>query len=63
MKTESELCPPKKQRAVIFDRSTLTFEVHQALLASFSLADLTQKKLKALVLGTGAGVLPMFLKH
>ena len=63
MKTESELCPPKKQKAVIFDRSTLTFEVHQALLAAFSLTDLSQKKPKVLMLGTGAGVLPMFLKH
>jgi hypothetical protein len=63
MKAESVLCPPKKHREVIFDRNTLTFEVYQAMLASLSLSDFTNKKLKVLVCGTGAGVFTMFLKH
>ena len=63
MKTVSELLPERKQRAVIFDRNTLTFEVHQAMLAALSLSDFTASKSKVLVCGTGAGVLPMFLKH
>jgi len=63
MMTESELCPPRKQRALIFDRHSLTFEVHQAMLAALSLTDLSAKKSKILVCGTGAAALPMFLRH
>lgn len=37
MTTTSVLCPPKKQREVVFDRNTLTFEVYHAMLASLSL--------------------------
>lgn len=33
------------------------------MLASLSLSDLTDKKLKILLCGTGAGVFAMFLKH
>ena len=63
MKAVSELCPPKKNREVVFDRNTLTFEVYHAMLASLSLSDFTNKKLKVLICGTGAGVFTMFLKH
>jgi spermidine synthase len=63
LKAESALCPPKKQRQVIFDRNTITFEVYQAMLAGLSLSDLGSRKLKVLVCGTGVGVFTMFLKH
>lgn len=63
MRVESALCPPKKQREVIFDRSRLTFEVYHAMLAAFSLADFNGKQLSVLVCGTGAGVFTMFLKY
>ena len=63
MKVESVLCPPKKQREVIFDRSRLTFEVYHAMLAALSLTEFNSRKLNILVCGTGAGVFTMFLKH
>lgn len=63
MKAESILCPPKKQRQVIFDRNVLTFEVYHAMLAGLSLNDFGEKKLRILVCGTGVGVLTMFLKY
>lgn len=70
MKTKSAICPKKKQRELIFDRDVLTCEYHSAMLAGLSLIgdDLVQKakdavKLNVLVLGTGAGVLPMFIRH
>jgi len=72
MKTTSVLRPKKAKKEVIFDRDTLTYECHQAMLAGLCLsaeklcaqlknADLN-KKLNILVLGTGTGVLPMFLR-
>lgn len=57
------LLPARKQREIIFDRNTLTFEVYHAMLAALSLSDFSQRKLKVLVCGTGAGVFTMFLKH
>jgi len=48
MLVTSELMQPKKQRAVIFDRNSLSFEYNHALLAAFGLADLSQNKLKVL---------------
>lgn len=63
LKAESVLCPPKKQRQVIFDRNALTFEVYHAMLAGLSLSDFGDRKLRILVCGTGVGVFTMFLKY
>lgn len=63
MKVESVLCPAKKHREVIFDRSRLTFEVYHAMLATLSFHNYSGRKLNILVCGTGAGVFTMFLKH
>ena len=73
MKTQSLLRPKKKQKEVIFDRESLTYECHHAMIAGLCLvaeklcAQLKNtelnKKLNILVLGTGTGVLPMFLKQ
>jgi spermidine synthase len=60
MKAESALCLPKKDRQVVFDRNSLTFEVYHAMLAALSLVPVG-KQLKVCVAGTGAGVLSMYL--
>lgn len=71
--TQSALMPKKKQKEVIFDRDSLTYECHHAMISGLCLiaeklcaqikdAEL-DKKLNILVLGTGVGVLPMFLKQ
>ncbi len=72
MKTSSVLKPKKKQKEVIFDRDTLTCEYHHAMLSGLSLVceklsvkvknSDEGKKLNILVLGTGTGVLTMFLR-
>jgi len=73
MKTQSALMPKKKQKEVIFDRESLTYEYHHAMIAGlclsaeklcakFKIADL-DKKLNILLLGTGTGILPMFLRQ
>lgn len=71
MKAQSALCPIKKERQVIFDRNTLTFEVYHNMLSAFALippmwyqvpGQTTVKKLKVLVAGTGAGVFSQFLQ-
>ena len=70
MQAKSPICPKKKQRELIFDRDVLTCEYHSAMLAGLSLIGdaLIEKcklghKLSILVLGTGAGVFSMFLRH
>jgi len=70
MKAKSSICPKKKQRELIFDRDLLTFEAHCAMISGLSLIGETliqkaknSEKLNVLVLGTGAGVLPMFLSQ
>ena len=73
MKTQSALRPKKSKKEVIFDRETLTYECHQAMISGLSLiseklcAQLKNtelnKKLNILVLGTGTGILPMFLRE
>mmetsp|Transcript_3905 Transcript_3905/g.4607 ORF Transcript_3905/g.4607 Transcript_3905/m.4607 type:complete len:193 (-) Transcript_3905:399-977(-) len=71
MKTQSALMPKKKQKEVAFDRDNLTYECHHAMISGLCLVadklcaqikDAEQeKKLNILVLGTGTGILPMFL--
>jgi len=71
MVTESTLMPKKKQKKVIFDRDILTYECHHAMLAGLCLISKNlcpkikndNKKLNILVLGTGTGILPMFLSR
>lgn len=55
----------------MFDRDSLTYECHHAMLAGLCLVgekisaqikkNEAEKKLNILVLGTGTGILPMFL--
>jgi len=65
MKTQSVFMPSKKQRKVVFDFDTLACEYHQTMIAGLSLVDWTDRKepLRMLVCGTGAGVLPMFIRQ
>jgi spermidine synthase len=70
MKVQSSILPHKKQRVEIFDRDVLTCEYHSAMLAGLSLVadSLVEKaklneKINVLILGTGAGVLAMFIRH
>jgi hypothetical protein len=63
MKTQSALMPAKKQREVIFDRNALSIEAYQAMLAALSLTDLSGRKLRVLLCGTGVGTFAMFLMH
>jgi len=68
--TQSVLMPKKKQKEVVFDRDSLTYECHHAMLAGLCLISeklsakvkATEHKLNILVLGTGTGILPMFLR-
>ena len=71
MKTTSVLKPKKKQKEVIFDRDSLTCEYHHAMLSGLALVceklcakikAEPAKKLNILVLGTGTGILSMFLR-
>ena len=73
MITSSVLKPKKAKKEVVFDRDTLTYECHHAVISGLCLVaekvcaaikntDLN-KKLNILVLGTGTGILPMFLRQ
>jgi hypothetical protein len=42
MKATSVLCPAKKQREVVFDRNTLTFEIYHAMLSALSLVPISK---------------------
>jgi spermidine synthase len=65
IKTVSPIVPKKKQRTLVFNHDLLCCEYQYAMLAAPSLnVKLAEKKnLRVLVLGTGAGLLPMFLRH
>lgn len=54
--------PARKQRVVTFDFDQLCSEYASGMLAGLSLVDAPTDKIKALVFGTGAGLLPMFLQ-
>jgi hypothetical protein len=64
IKAVSPIAPKKKQRTLVFNHDLLCCEYEYAMLAApalnVKLADKNQ--LKILVLGTGAGLLPMFLR-
>ena len=73
MKTTSVLKPKKAKKEVIFDREALTCEYQQAMFSGLSLVasklvPLVKNAsepgmLKILVLGTGTGILPMFIRQ
>lgn len=73
MITQSALLPKKKQKEVIFDRDTLTAEYQQALFSGLALVGEkvcarlknpeANRKLRVLNLGTGTGVLTMFVRQ
>lgn len=65
-KAQSTIAPKKKQRALVFNHDLLCCEYQYAMLGGLSLiANKLQEKqqVRILVLGTGAGLLPMFLKN
>ena len=58
----SGLCPKKKGKKAIFNHDFLTAEYQQVMLSQlFRVPSLASQPLKILHLGTGAGLLPMFL--
>lgn len=64
IKTVSPLAPKKKQRTLVFNHDLLCCEYQYAMLAAPALTLRLAEKgsLRILVLGTGAGLLPMFLR-
>lgn len=54
--------PARKQRVVTFDFDQLCSEYASGMLSGLSLVEEPKEKVKALVFGTGAGLLPMFLQ-
>lgn len=65
IKAKSPIAPKKKQRTLIYNHDLLCCEYQYAMLAAPALnLKLAEKgKLRILVLGTGAGLLPMFLRN
>jgi len=61
---KSKLCPKKKGKVAIINHDWLTSEYQQVMMAGlFQASNMASvDKLRILHLGTGAGVLPMFLK-
>lgn len=61
----SEQTPKKKGKTTVCNYDLLTNEYQQGMLAGLFMASnlALNKKLKILHLGTGAGVMPMFLRH
>ena len=59
----SEQAPAKKGKTAILNHDFLTNEYQQAMMASLFLTpDLAKKPMNVLHLGTGAGIMPMFLQ-
>jgi spermidine synthase len=64
LEAHSELCPKKKGKKAVFNFEALTHEYQHAILSGlYQTPELLEKKLKVLHLGTGAGTMPMFLRH
>lgn len=60
----SEMCPPKKGKVAILNHTHLTNEYQQGMLAAlFMTPGFGTNSINALHLGTGAGIMPMFLKE
>ena len=64
LKVQSQIAPKKKQRVLVINHDMLCSEYQYSMLSGMSLpAKLVEKeKIRVLVLGTGAGLLPMFLR-
>ena len=64
IKTTSPIAPKKKQRILTFNHDLLCCEYQYAMLAgpSLTLRIAEKSQVRVLVLGTGAGLLPMFLR-
>lgn len=62
--TVSPIASKKKNRVLVFNHELLCCEYQYAMLAapSLSLGLAEKKDLRILILGTGAGLLPMFLR-
>jgi hypothetical protein len=65
LKTNSPIAPKKKQRVLVYNHELLCCEYQYGMLAGPALTLRLAEKggLRILVLGTGAGLLPMFLRH
>ena len=61
----STIAPKKKQRTIVINHDLLCSEYQYAMLSGLCLAPKLVEKsnIRILVLGTGAGLLPMFLKN
>jgi spermidine synthase len=64
LKATSPIAPKKKQRVLVYNHELLCCEYQYAMLAGPALTVRLAEKtgLRILVLGTGAGLLPMFLR-
>lgn len=59
----SEQCPKKKGKKSVFNFEVLSHEYQYAILSGlFQCPEILDKPLRVLHLGTGAGIMPMFLK-
>jgi tRNA1(Val) A37 N6-methylase TrmN6 len=65
LKANSSIAPKKKQRTLVFNHDVICAEYQASMLAGLSLSSALAEKgqVSALVLGTGAGLLPMFLRR
>ena len=60
----SEQCPAKKGKKAILYQEFLNNEYQQAMMAALMMVpDLVKKPMEVLHLGTGAGIMPMFLQN
>lgn len=64
LKTSSPVCPKKKQRVLVLNHDFLCAEYQYSMLSGFSLPQnlIDKDQIRILVLGTGAGLVPMFLR-
>lgn len=64
LKAQSTIAPKKKQRTLVINHELLCCEYQYSMLAGLSLAPkiIEKDQIRVLVLGTGAGLLPTFLK-
>jgi hypothetical protein len=65
LKVQSTIAPKKKQRTLVVNHELLCSEYQYGMLAGLSLTTKLSEKpaVRVLVLGTGAGLLPMFLRN
>ena len=64
LKAQSQIAPKKKQRVLVINHDLLCSEYQYSMLSAMSLAPalVDKEQVQVLVLGTGAGRLPMFLR-